>query len=64
MNAKVLSLFLILVLVNVCIGIPLDGLVNGIDAPQALNVPKNTIADGYYDCVWVCVNHVCYKRCS
>ncbi len=65
MNAKVFTLFLILVLVNVSIGIPLEGLVNEMDSKPTLTFLNETVVNGYYQVCWtVCYNGNCVQRCS
>jgi len=63
MNSKVLALLLVLVLVNMSIGLPLDELVEQINGTQSLSA-SSPVADGYYEtCVWACVKGVCVRKC-
>ena len=64
MNTKVLSVLMVLVLVNTCIGLPVNDLVNESQSTQLYTDVNNKVADGYYEtCVWACVNGVCARKC-
>ena len=54
MNAKVLSVLMVLVLVNTCIGLPSDGLVNSDKTIHGLFQFNNTVNNCYYECRFVC----------
>ena len=64
MNAKVLSVLMVLVLVNNCIGLPLEIVVNTTKSAQVLSESNNTVNAGYYGCWTVCVNGRCVQHCS